>query len=535
MVAIIDYMVQVYKKKNLKISSWNINGYICKGFRKFKDATFLEKLKQNDIFCLQETHCDLKNCLKLPDFPRPVHLIRSKKKNGKRYGGLSVYIRNTIRKGVKFLEHATNDFVWLKLDKTYFGLAEDVFICFAYIPPDNSTYTKKLNFDILEYIENDIAKYSEKGKIMIIGDLNARISLEDDYISDDSDKHLPIFENYKCDFNLISRKSQDHILSPRGKKLLNLCITSSLRVLNGRTFGDLIGSYTCFQPLGSSVVDYFITSEELLPLFTYFTVEKFLPDLSDHCQISGMFKCNINEKLEISNLLPMPEKYIWDENSSSRFQEAMNSNSVKTLINNFVNKDYDESAINNAAEDLNEIFTTAANLSLKKKGFRKSKNQITKPKKMHFKWQDKDISLLKKELLQKYELMQKYNKDPFIRGSFFKCLKEYRKLRRSKIRKHKQDILDKLDHLQENDPKSYWKLLDQLKSESNNPCDNQLEHHISPEKWKDYFENLNSVNNNDHESEIMKMKLKELKKGSSFNELDYIISSEEILKAIKEQ
>ena len=277
----------IYTKKNLKISSWNINGYLNKGLNKFKDNSFKNKLLQQDIFCLQETHCDLENCLELSDFPRPVHLIRPKERSSrKRYGGLSIYIHNTIRPGVKFLEHATNDFIWIILDKSFFGFEENLYICFVYDPPENSSYYKKLNYDIFEIIENDIVKYSQLGKIMIAGDLNVRIGQDFDYIQMDSDKHIPLFDNYKNDSVLIKRKSKDCTVNTRGRQLLSQCITSSLRILNGRTMGDLSGSYTCHQPLGSSVVDYMIVSEDMIPNIIYFQIHNYLPDLSDHCQIS---------------------------------------------------------------------------------------------------------------------------------------------------------------------------------------------------------------------------------------------------------
>ena len=112
-------MPEMYQKQNLTLSTWNINGYISKGYNKFQDQEFedcINNLVDQDIFCLQETHCDLDQCLQLDDFSRPVHLVRPKLKQiGKRSGGLSVYIRNNIRLGVKFLEHETNDSIWVKL------------------------------------------------------------------------------------------------------------------------------------------------------------------------------------------------------------------------------------------------------------------------------------------------------------------------------------------------------------------------------------------------------------------------------------
>ena len=250
-------------KKNLKISIWNINGYKCKGFNKFADQDFLDKLSSQDIFCLQETHCDQEQCLDIKEFPNPVHLIRPKnKKTGRRFGGLSIYIRNHVRAGVKFLTHASNDYIWLKLCKSYFKLHDDLYICFAYIPPGNSSFSKKLDYDILELIENDIVKYSQLGHILLAGDLNSRISQENDFIISDSDKHIPLYSDYKFDSVSLTmrRLNKNKIINTRGKQLLAMCISSHLRILNGRTFGDLLGSFTCHQPLGSSTEDYMFNS-----------------------------------------------------------------------------------------------------------------------------------------------------------------------------------------------------------------------------------------------------------------------------------
>ena len=76
------------------------------------------------------------------------------------------------------------------------------------------------------------------------------------YIPLDSDKHIPLFSTYKFDARIVGRVSQDTTVNSRGRQLLPLCISAGLRILNGRTTGDLLGSYTCYQPQGSSVVDY---------------------------------------------------------------------------------------------------------------------------------------------------------------------------------------------------------------------------------------------------------------------------------------
>jgi len=103
-----------------------------------------------------------------------------------------VYVKNTVRPGVKFLEHASNDYIWIQLSKSFFGLNSDIYICFIYDPPEGTSFTKKLNYNILELVENDVIKYSEKGHIILAGDLNARTSNDLDFINMDSDKHLPL-------------------------------------------------------------------------------------------------------------------------------------------------------------------------------------------------------------------------------------------------------------------------------------------------------------------------------------------------------
>ena len=73
-------------------------------------------------------------------------------------------------------------------------------------------------------VETDVAKYKNLGAVMLMGDFNARTASEDDFIMNDDDNYLPLHEDYIIDSNIVHRK---------------ICISSRLRILNGRTFGDL--------------------------------------------------------------------------------------------------------------------------------------------------------------------------------------------------------------------------------------------------------------------------------------------------------
>ena len=249
--------------ESLKISCWNINGYSHKGYNKYNDPQFLKNLTQHDIVCLLETHCNLKDSLTLTDY-KAVHLIRPKTKNTRKpSGGISIFVKTRISKGIKFLSHENNDYIWLQLQKDFFGLSEDIYICFLYFSPEYSTYTQALEYDLFDILEKEIIKYQKHGKILLGGDFNARVGTEYDFISHDSDSHLPLFDTYIIDSIPVQRHSHDLILNTRGKQLLNLCVQCGLRLLNGRMFGDSLGQYTSHQPAGSSVIDYFIASESI--------------------------------------------------------------------------------------------------------------------------------------------------------------------------------------------------------------------------------------------------------------------------------
>ena len=85
--------------------------------------------------------------------------------------------------------------------------------------------------------------------------------------------------------NQSSRNSEDRKANPRGSKLLDVCKLNDFLILNGRTTGDLFGSFTSHQWNGSSVVDYALTSNIFTKNILEFRVGNFVPWLSDHCPL----------------------------------------------------------------------------------------------------------------------------------------------------------------------------------------------------------------------------------------------------------
>ncbi|CAG2230166.1 unnamed protein product [Mytilus edulis] len=169
--------------------------------------------------------------------------------------------------------------------------------------------------------------------ILLCGDFNARAGSHPDLIIQDEIDFLPLYNTYPLDKNIMLRKNRDKKLDCRGKDLCEFCISHQLRILNGRTLGDLNGNFTCYTPNGASVVDYSIVSESALDYILYFRVAEFVPTLSDcHCKIewemSAQFSANLRDDCIDHDLHTMPSRYMWSENSVTVFQEALTSPSV---------------------------------------------------------------------------------------------------------------------------------------------------------------------------------------------------------------
>ena len=121
----------------------------------------------------------------------------------------------------------------------------------------------------------------------------------------------------------MKRKSKNLTQNAFGVSLIHLCKNFSIHIVNGRNHNHEEGEITCIANDGSSVVDYFIVSTDLLlniaefelgdrPESVYFPL---------HCTLE--FRCNTrgsandNEQDYISN--EKLYKYRWDENKKNTF------------------------------------------------------------------------------------------------------------------------------------------------------------------------------------------------------------------------
>ena len=176
-------------KSYLNICHWNIEGLVIKNninFNKLHSQKFIELTKQNDIICISETHTGQEENLHISGFKCFKLCRKVNKVNNRFYGGIAIFYKEQLKDGIKFLNHKNDDYIWIKLSKDFFNTKVDYYLCYAYIPPNNSTFYQTRLEETWEYIEKEIEHYSNIGSVIIFGDLNGRTAVKPDYIEQDN-------------------------------------------------------------------------------------------------------------------------------------------------------------------------------------------------------------------------------------------------------------------------------------------------------------------------------------------------------------
>ena len=148
--------------RQVTICSWNINGAYKRldGQRVCKlDEDIFKENMNSDIIFLCETHLSLIDNLYYDGYKFFSNCRTMKPSKSK--GGLGLFIKQTLLKGVKIVDKSHSEYVWVKLCHKFFGFQRDIYIkiCFLYIPPINLSYTRRTGLDkiIFDKLESDIS------------------------------------------------------------------------------------------------------------------------------------------------------------------------------------------------------------------------------------------------------------------------------------------------------------------------------------------------------------------------------------------
>ena len=157
-------------------------------------------------------------------------------------------------------------------------------------------FYEKYDCDLFYDLLSSVEKYtSDLAKVFLLGDMNARTALGNDFIENDTlcgsifDTFNHIF-GYIGDNQLPVRRNPDQGTNEFGTKLLNLCRGTGLRIMNGRHKDGLSNDFTFCGSRGMSVVDYLLTQRENFDIVSQFIICN-LTAFSDHDPLHVCLKC----------------------------------------------------------------------------------------------------------------------------------------------------------------------------------------------------------------------------------------------------
>ena len=541
-----------YKISNISLMCWNIDG----AFYKRKDGDHICKLDDTEvhssflnhhIVSLVETHCDASQKPHVDGFAPPVQNVRPKTPGAPYHsGGILIYIKNEIKKGITVLEQTNSEYRWIRLNKSFFNIPNDIYICTLYI--SNGSFGARSDDDILMLIENDIARFSKNGsKIIVCGDFNSRTNTEPDYPEGDGYNELDSVLDLPVTLNEnrpIKRNNKDtHTIDKRGRNLIQFCKITHTRIINGRILGDTYGNFTCYSHNGSpSTIDYMLVSENLLNDVNYFHVND-LNVHSIHCPISMSFSTGFkNVKPNFVGTSMTEElsscKFVWSRGDNLKLQATLSNEYFRLKLDELNMKlDGDGCDIDLNSAELTNIISEAAKQAeiecrrIKPKS-QKVKNRGKKsltPVKKSKPWFDNKC----KELKHQYDkLLKCIKRNPFDRSIRFD-LNRIRKLYKSTVKNNKrtfeQNIWSNLDNFHKKRPKDFWKLLSDLKG-----LDEEFKQNPIPmDEWVKHFTKLlNTSMKIDPKLDEHITHFIEENRNAIFNELNFSIKEGDIVKAI---
>ena len=351
---------------NLFIAYWNIDGLFRRidGQRicKLSDDKFLNSISPYDIVCLVETHCGPNESLAIPGYHIMQNFREKSLTSTRYYGGIAICVKSEIYKGIQIMPIKNSEILWIKLCKSFFNLECDIYMAVTYISPSGSPFAGR-NDNIFEILESDIAKYSQVGDCIICGDFNARTGVEPDYCMEDENPVTDSIPEYICDTPLKRSNMDNRSVDGHGVQLLDLCKSTSLRILNGRTVGDFCGRCTCYSYSGQpSVIDYFLAAQSILDKFDYFYVHE-PNDLSIHCMLSCTIGNIAHAHAQEDVRTHLHSKWFWAEGDNVGYAKALSQPEISTRIGQLLETDRNLTSVDQAVSSLQDIMIDAAKIA----------------------------------------------------------------------------------------------------------------------------------------------------------------------------
>ena len=364
-----------------------------------------------------------------------------------------VLIRKKLKQYIEIIKTNINHVICLRINKSLLNSKKDLLYICTYIHPANSIYYSNKNyantFEVLEEFIADELQKDDEVDILINGDLNARIGDWGFATSDDTN------EEDATEFN---RTSQDPIVNPNGRRLIELCNTFNLTPLNGLTEKLFDNKYTFLSKRGNSMIDYFICSHT----FTQHVPRLKIVNRLESQHLPVFVELEANKEVPNNNG-PQGEikKTKWQDKKIHECENILNREESKETLQEAMEA-VDSDNINHSVS----IFT---HLMQKVGKPMEYVIQLGKRKTARKPWFDKECVQKKKETLTSLGKMGKIdNRNQARRYQRAKCFflekkMEYQKLIKNKRRSYNQQMKEKLLRNCK-DSKSFWDTIKQLGS-----------------------------------------------------------------------
>jgi len=502
----------------LSVLSWNVDGLkSC-----LKDDDFVNFVTNHDLLFFCETWQRKSDSFRLDGYdsifvPRKESLSNNSKRG---HGGVCLFWKNSITNGISIQQTDSNGIIWIKCCKNYFSLEHDIYVCFLYIPPANSNYYIMHDIGFFEQLDLDVRKYSDLGFVSVIGDLNARCGQKSDILNNVNEysRYIDAVDPDQIQFDLPHRFSLDDTVNTHGNRLFDLCLSSSLKIVNGRIGDDAgTGSFTFMSSKGQSLIDYVLCTYELFPFILDFNVHDF-QTCSSHAAIE--VKININSKLSSGNIESQSrDKIVWNSDESYKYADSVNTDidSIVNIVNCITSNDID---VNNGVKNISNILYDKA-FALFGQPARAPKKHSCK-RKFKSPWYNADCESSRREFRKSnraYRTCQSQDN----RNLLLANRRRYSLVKRRARAKHVIDQKRRLHNLAKYQPRKFWNEIKKYKNKNSN-----RECKISQEDFYAHFKNLfndDEVFSNDEATNVLN--------SHEVEQLDALFTLDDVQRAIK--